>query len=97
MYSSGIPVLYLVAFLFYTVLYWVYKFLLIKFFQKTSKSNENLAVKSMSYLKYGIVIHMIIGGLMYINISILTPIYDYSNSEIDLKDAFDYTGASYLK
>jgi len=97
MYSSGFPVLYPVAFIFYTVLYWVYKFFLIKFFQKTSKSNENLAIKSMSYIKYGIVIHMIIGGLMYTNISILSPIYDDTNSEIDLQDAFDYTGASYLK
>ena len=51
----------------------------------------------MSYIKFGIVIHMIIGGLMYTNISILTPIYDDTNSEIDLQDAFDYTGASYLK
>ena len=84
MYSSGFPVLYLVAFLFYTVLYWVYKFFLIKFFQKNSKSNENLAIKSMSYIKNGIIIHMVIGGLMYTNISILTAIYDDKNSEIDL-------------
>lgn len=34
---------------------------------------------------------------MYTNISILTPIYDDSSSSIDFQDAFDYTGASYLK
>lgn len=84
MYSSGFPILYLVAFIFYSVLYWVYKFLLIKFFQKTNKSNDNLAIKSTSYIKYGIIIHMIIGGLMYTNINILTPIYGDSNSEINL-------------
>ena len=51
----------------------------------------------MSYIKYGIIIHMIIGGLMFTNISILTPIYDDSSSSINLYDAFEITGASYLK
>lgn len=34
---------------------------------------------------------------MFTNISILTPIYDDRSSEIDLQDAFDITGAEYLK
>jgi len=73
MYSSGFPVLYPVAFIFYTVIYWVYKFFLLKFYSKSNRSNEILAIESMSYIKYGIIIHMIIGGLMYTNTNILTP------------------------
>lgn len=34
---------------------------------------------------------------MFTNISILSPIYDDSSSEIDLQDAFDIAGATYLK
>ena len=38
-YSSGLPVLYPVAFLNYLILYWVYKILLIKYYRKTVSFN----------------------------------------------------------
>jgi hypothetical protein len=38
-YSSGIPILYPVAFLNYMILYWVYKILLIKYYRKTVSFN----------------------------------------------------------
>lgn len=72
MYSSGLPVLYIVACLFYIMLYWVYKFLLFKFYQKTSRFNENLPIHSIHMIKYAIVYHMVIGGFMYTNSRILS-------------------------
>jgi len=77
MYSSGIPALYPIGFLFFAVLYWVCKVLLLKFFQRTTKFNENLQLVSLSYMKYGLLIHMIIGGIMYTN----SRIFSQQNQE----------------
>ena len=72
MYSSGLPVLYPLGCLFYIVLYWVVKILLLKYYQRTSHFNEELAIKSVGYIKYGIIFHMIVGGFMYTNSRILS-------------------------
>lgn len=40
MFSTGMPILYPFGFLFYGVLYWVYKFLLLKYYSRTNKFNE---------------------------------------------------------
>ena len=71
-YSSGIPLLYPIACVFYIILFWVYKFLLLKHYQKTSRFNERLAVLSVSYIKYGLLFHMIVGCFMYTNSRILS-------------------------
>jgi len=42
MYSTGLPLLYPFAAIFYFVLYWVYKGLLIKYYEKTTRFNEEL-------------------------------------------------------
>lgn len=42
MFSAGLPILYPFAFIFYFVLYWVYKVLLLKFYARTIKFNEEL-------------------------------------------------------
>ena len=36
MYSTGLPLLYPFAAIFYFVLYWVYKFLLLKFYARNT-------------------------------------------------------------
>ena len=72
MYSSGLPILYPIACLFYTLAYWVYKTLLLKYYQRTSKFNERLALYSVGYVKYGLLFHMVVGGLMYTNSNIMS-------------------------
>ena len=96
MYSSGFPILYPIAFIFYLVLYWIYKFLILKFYSKSNRSNEILAIKSISYIKYGIIIHMIIGGLMYTNTNILTVNNDDLDSDT-LKYFYQITGSKFIK
>lgn len=59
MFSSGLPILYPIAFLFYFALYWVNKFLLLKYFQKSSKFNERLALHSIGYMKFGVLFNLI--------------------------------------
>lgn len=39
-FSTGIPLLYLFATLFYVCFFWVYKALLLKYYSITSKFNE---------------------------------------------------------
>ena len=72
MYSSGIPAMYAIGFLFFFTLYWMCKVLLVKFFEKNKTFNESLQLKSLSYLKYGVLFHMAIGGSMYTNSRILS-------------------------
>jgi hypothetical protein len=40
MFSTGMPILYPFGFLFYGVLYWVYKLLLLKYYSRTNRFNE---------------------------------------------------------
>lgn len=81
MYSSGLPMMYPIAMLFNIILYWVYKCLLLKFYQKTTNFNEKLVLDSISLVKYGIFFHLLIGIWMYSNSSILST--DNKNSLLE--------------
>mmetsp|Transcript_11586 Transcript_11586/g.17530 ORF Transcript_11586/g.17530 Transcript_11586/m.17530 type:complete len:87 (+) Transcript_11586:3148-3408(+) len=58
------PILYLMGFIFYVIFYWVYKYLLLKFYQRTNKFNEELPIFSVGLIKFGLIIHLVFGGLM---------------------------------
>lgn len=75
-FSSGLPILYPVACVSYFVLYWVYKVLLLKYYAKTTEFDEDLPVRSIEYMKYGILFHMIVGSFMFTNSAILAPAED---------------------
>lgn len=47
MYGTGLPVLYAFAAVFLFVNYWIYKWLLIKFYKKTTVFNEEMAFNSV--------------------------------------------------
>lgn len=64
------------------VLYWVYKYLLLKYYQRTSKFNEELAIKSIKFIKYGLMFHMIGAMLMYSNTDLLSGITAEFDDEI---------------
>jgi hypothetical protein len=83
MYSSGLPILYVVGMVFYIILYWVYKFLLLKYYQTTARFNEKLALYSISFMKYGMIWHMLIGGFMYTNSRILSTSSEEGLQEIE--------------
>ena len=67
MYSSGMPILYFNGFIFYTVTYFVNKFLLIHYYQKSRTLTRTIPLFTMSYLKYGIILHMATACLMLTN------------------------------
>ena len=72
MYSAGAPILYPISCLFYAVLYWVYKVLLLKYYQRTTKFNEELAIYSLGLIKWGIIFHMLMAAFMYSNVQIFS-------------------------
>ena len=57
-YSSGMPILYPVACVNFTIIYWVYKILMVKYYRKTVSFNQDLPIYSIFYLKIGIVLHV---------------------------------------
>ena len=67
MFSAGLPILYPFACIAFFVLYWVYKFLLLKYYEKTTRFNEELPMYSITWIKFAILIHGILGLLMYTN------------------------------
>jgi len=67
MYSTGMPLLYPFACIFYFVLYWVYKFLLLKYYERTNRFNEELPIMTTGYIKVGLIFHGIFGGFMITN------------------------------
>ena len=67
MYSCGMPILYPFAALFYFMLYSVYKGLLLKYYSRTTKFNEEIPMKSLFWVKFAIVVHLFISSLMLSN------------------------------
>lgn len=67
MYSTGLPILYPFAACAYLVLYWVYKGLLLKYYARTTKFNQEIPMKSLGWVKFGLIMHLFIGSLMLSN------------------------------
>lgn len=87
MYSSGMPILYPFAAVFYCVLYWVYKGLLLKYYGKTTKFNKEIPINSMWWVKFGIVAHIIIGSIMLSNTDFF-PQAEAAGSDVHVLDEF---------
>jgi len=71
MYSTGIPILYLFGAVFFTGFYWIYKFLLLKYYQRTAKFNEGLPYNATTWMRAALLLHIVIGGFMVTNSQIL--------------------------
>lgn len=82
MYSTGLPVLYPFAFLFYFVLYWVYKGLLLKYYARTTKFNQEIPIESMFWFKVALFFHIFIGSIMLSNQAFF-PAQEHGSEEAD--------------
>ena len=67
MYSSGMPILYFIGFIFYLVTYLVNKFLMIYYYQMSRTLTRTIPLFTMKFLKYGIILHMCTACLMLTN------------------------------
>lgn len=72
LYSGGMPLLYPVAAIFFAVTYWVDKCLLFKSYRKPIMFNNYLALRTLTYFKYILILH-VIGVLFMYGVS---PIVD---------------------
>lgn len=73
MYSSGMPILYAIACLFFLTNYWTEKVLFFYFYRKPENLDENLAKRTLAWFKYALLAHMVMGLLMFSNVKILPP------------------------
>ena len=72
MYSSGMPVLFILVALNFFMIFWVDKFLLLRFY-KTPKNYDEQSIKfSISEMKWSFLFHFIVGTLVYSNDRILS-------------------------
>ena len=71
LYSSGLPSLYVVGFLFYTVTYCVNKLLIFKYYTKSRTLTRTIPLYSQSFFFYGFLIHFACGLFMMTNPQII--------------------------
>ena len=66
MFATGMPLLYLLAAIFYAATYWIYKILLLKFYMK-NKFSEDLPISAFKTANYALLLHVLFGGYMITN------------------------------
>lgn len=66
-YSSGMPIIYFVGFMYFFITFIVNKLMLIKFFQKTNALSRVIPNFSVKFLNVAILIHMTFGIVMFTN------------------------------
>jgi len=67
MYSSGMPVLYIVGFMFFTLTYFVNKLMLFSFYQKTTTLSRVIPNYANEFLNMLIAVHLITAFFMMSN------------------------------
>lgn len=80
MLSTGFPLLYVVGAIFYFVFYWVYKVLLMNYYMKTTSFNEDLAIKSLKVIEFGLILKIFMGSLMLSNKAIFGSSSDFRSN-----------------
>lgn len=90
MFSTGMPIMYPFAFVFYVVLFLVYKFLLIYYYQKTTQFNHELPMLATSYIKVGIILHIVCSAMMVTNTNIIPSSNSVDLKEGETEDDFSY-------
>lgn len=69
-FSSGMPIMYFVGFMYFSITFIVNKLMLIKYYQKTNSLSRVTPNFSLEFLNIGILIHMITGCIMFTNPSL---------------------------
>ena len=69
-FSSGMPILYLIAFVFFFATYVINKVMLMQYYQKTNTLNRVVPAYSVKKFKIGIFFHLYFGIFMMTNPSI---------------------------
>ena len=70
-YSSGMPILYPIAAIFFVITYCTDKWLLFHYYKQPPMYNSYLARKTLKWFKYIILLHIVGAVFMFSNSSIL--------------------------
>jgi hypothetical protein len=70
-YGSGLPIMYLISMIYFFTCYWFDKFLIFHHHSKPHYFDEQLSLKITNWFKLGVVLHLIVGILMFSNAKIL--------------------------
>ena len=87
MYSSGLPLLYIICFFSFFFTYWFDKLFLLKCHRKPPSYTLHLSDKTRMIMKFSLIPHFFVGLYMYTNSSIITPtevksqIYSYIHTD----------------
>ena len=73
MYCGGVPLMYLLGFLFFAIGYWIYKYLFIDFHRKSWNFSEEIPFYALSIMKFGLLVHLAMICFMYTNKRLLSP------------------------
>jgi hypothetical protein len=71
MYSSGLPSLIFLTAINFTIIYWLDKWLILRFYAKSKNYNEKFSKSVMNELKWTFLFHFFFGRLTYANSDIL--------------------------
>jgi hypothetical protein len=70
-YSSGIPILYPIAAIYLTSVYWTDKYQLFNMYKQPPMLDSYIALKTLAWFKFALFFHVLVGTLMYANSEIL--------------------------
>lgn len=85
MYGSGIPILYPISVIFFIATYWCDKLLIFNYYKKPELLDESLALKTLAWFKYALVLHVIGAVYMYSNSNILPDKNEMTNNKLGKK------------
>ena len=67
MYAPGLPILFPLTALNFFIIYWIDKFLLLRFFKKPKNYDEQSILFSVDLMRYAFLFHLVIGAFVYSN------------------------------
>jgi hypothetical protein len=74
MYCGAMPFFYILGFLHFTICYWCWKWLLLRYFRKSYNFDEMVPMYAVTLMKYCILVHLLMILFMYTNKRLLTPL-----------------------
>lgn len=86
MYGTGMPVLYLFAFISFSLTYWVDKWTFLRIYQTPPRYNKQLMQTSRTWIDAAIIIHFLAAFWMYSN-SVIFETSDSSTLGIDVSSS----------
>lgn len=95
-FSAGMPVLYLIAAIFYIIYYLVYHCLILRYHSKTANFNHNLPMASLDYIYWALVLHLFFGMFMFTNEKLIPAVRSdaFGSYAESLMSAYAFTDGS---